>query len=136
MDIKNITIIDSQLIEYNLLIIEIFKLIEINVSSVDELENLILDRSIFLEPSLYNNLQKYIPLFKKYLKSSSKTCLHANSQTKQKFPSLNIYRQVLKKINFNLAPLVISKGYNKYTGKKIYQRYFEIKKNSNDLNFL
>ena len=54
------------------------------------------------------------------------TCLHSNSNNKQKFPGINMFRQILKENNFDMKPNVYSNGYCKITGKKNVIRSFII----------
>ena len=105
-----------------------FKEINIEFTSLDELEGEILPRDILLDNSTYENLKKFIPKIKDFLKSSYLTSLHKNSDDKQKFPTINLFRQVLKFNHFKMTPFVVSQGYEKTTGKKITKRFFRIDK--------
>ena len=46
-------------------------------------------------------------------------CLHDNSIYKQKFPAINLIRQILKCNYLKLTPKIISNGYEKLSGKKV-----------------
>ena len=72
----------------------------------------------------FNN---FVPELKegKYM-SHKLTCLHKNSLEKQKFPGINLLRQILKCNKLKLSPKLMYKGYNRITGKKIVERYFTI----------
>ena len=65
-------------------------------------------------------------------KSGKLTSLHKNNETHQKFPAINMVRQVLKCNGFKLTPYVVSIGYDQDTGKKLTKRYFNIHKIEND----
>ena len=54
-------------------------------------------------------------------------CLHKNSLEKQKFPAVNMLRQTLKCNNIKMNPLVVCKGYDKTSGKKIVERSYIFK---------
>ena len=70
-----------------------------------------------------NSNKKVINELKDKYKSNMLTCLHKNSIEKQKFPALNMIRQICKCNNIKVYPVVISKGYDKASGKKIIERY-------------
>jgi len=59
------------------------------------------------------------------LSSSSITALQETAQTKQKYPLLNIVRQLLKIYFFKMTPKRKADGYEK-NGKKKYKRYYYI----------
>ena len=69
-----------------------------------------------------------IPKLKKKYKSHTLTCLHNNSLDKQKFPTINMIRQILKCNKLKLTPQFLCKGYNKINNQKIIERYYIIKK--------
>ena len=84
------------------------------------------------EPKLIDTLYQQIPKLKTFYKSSKLTCLHKNSTSNQKFPGVNMVRQILKCNNLKLKPMLICRGYNKVTGKKIIERYYQIQDISNN----
>ena len=69
-----------------------------------------------------------IPQLKLVYNSSYLNCLHDNSIFKQKFPGVNLIRQVLKCHHLSLTPKIISNGYEKSTGRKKVSRIFKIEK--------
>ena len=85
-----------------------------------------LSYDLLREPKLIDKLYQQIPKLKTFYKSSKLTCLHKNSTTNQKFPGVNMVRQILKCNNLKLKPMIICRGYNKATGKKIIERYYQI----------
>ena len=112
--------------ELNLLIIQMFSELSIKISNIEDLDNMQLSRDIFLDTELHKNLINYVPYLKKYLKSSMLTSLHDNSIIKQKFPSINIFRQILKCQGYKMTPFIVSNGYQKSNGKKVIKRFFSI----------
>ena len=64
---------------------------------------------------------------KQYFSSSLLTSLQENAETKQRFPLINIVRQLLKAKYSHMEPIRKANGYEK-SGKKLYKRYFLIKK--------
>tara|TARA_B100001057_G_C22057384_1_gene646929 strand:+ start:154 stop:498 length:345 start_codon:yes stop_codon:yes gene_type:complete len=93
------------------------------------LENneIIIERDIFLSMNSYNNVKKHIPQLKKIFSSSFLTSLQKNALDKQKWPLLNLIRQILKKNNYIMNPIRRSNGYTQ-EGKKLFKRFFIIKK--------
>jgi hypothetical protein len=100
---------------------------EIKFEHFDSLESMMIPRDILLQNDVYNRIKTEIPTLKKILSSSHKTCLHKTAETNQKWPLINIVRQILTHCNFKLTPIRKSDGRDK-TGKKLYKRYFLIEK--------
>ncbi len=72
-------------------------------------------------------VKKFVPIFKKYMSSSQCTALHSSAESNQRWPLLNLVRQVLRFMNYQLKPIRLSAGYTP-SGKKKYTRMFEINK--------
>lgn len=86
---------------------------------------LIIPRVILLHDEKYKDAIEYIPAFKKMFSSSYLTSLQNTAEGKQRWPLLNIVRQILKEYNFKLTPKRLSNGYTK-DKKKLYRRVFII----------
>jgi hypothetical protein len=108
------------------LLIDIFDALDIKVNNRYEIEAIILKQDTLKSKSLIDELYRRVPNLKSFYNSSKLTCLHKNSLDKQKFPAVNMFRQLLKCNNFRMEPYVISKGYIKYSGKKIVERYYRL----------
>ena len=93
----------------------------------DDFIDISLSYDILRDPKLIDTLYQQIPKLKTFYKSSKLTCLHKNSTINQKFPGVNMVRQILKCNKLKLQPMIICRGYNKATGKKIIERYYQIK---------
>tara|TARA_B100001989_G_scaffold121900_1_gene85903 strand:- start:59 stop:505 length:447 start_codon:yes stop_codon:yes gene_type:complete len=121
-DIKIINIKDKN-IE---LLKTMLNIIDIEFEELDDLVNTIIVRDFLLKEDIED---KFIALqnnIKEVGYSSSKlTSLHKNSVYSQKFPAINMLRQILKCNGLKLLP---KKEYNGYTamGHKIINRYFII----------
>ena len=76
---------------------------------------------------IYKGLKLTIPDLKSLFSSSYLTALQEPAEKKQKWPLLNLIRQVLRSCNFKLTPKRISDGYT-IDGKKKYKRMFIIEK--------
>lgn len=94
-------------------------------SDLSELNGIIIPREIFLDKELYLSVKDEIPKLKQIFTSSALTGLQSNAEENQKWPLLNLVRQVLKSCNYKMTPKRISAGYTK-DGKKIYKRMFII----------
>ena len=110
------------------LLLRMFKLLNYDIEDVSELTNLTIQRDILLHKNTKQKFLDLIPEFKLVYKSSYLNCLHDNSIYKQKFPAINIMRQVLKCNYLSLTPKIVSNGYEKVTGKKKVSRIFTIEK--------
>ena len=109
---------------------DLFNSININITSKLDLINIEIDRDILLEEPFYSFSINYKEIIKKkynhIYKSNYYNFIHGNSNTKQKFPSINLLRQILKSNGLKLYPYYKSFGYD-INRKKIVQRYFIIK---------
>tara|TARA_B100000524_G_scaffold348190_1_gene251963 strand:+ start:5237 stop:5611 length:375 start_codon:yes stop_codon:yes gene_type:complete len=96
------------------------------------LENLIdteLLRTDIIRQEVFNHFQNQQEKLKDLgYKTGNLTSLHKNNHMKQKWPAINMLRQVLKCNNLHLKPLIKSDGYDKTTGRKNTIRYYVITK--------
>ena len=92
-----------------------------------QLDGLLIPREIMLSEKIYESVKDKIPELKKKLSSSSLTSLHKNAKQEQKWPLLNLVRQILKTFNYNMKPIRKADGYTKDRKKK-YKRLFIIEK--------
>ena len=105
---------------------DIFKILEIEIIERNDISLIILKQDSLKNNKLIVELNEKIPNLKTFYNSSKLTCLHKNSLAKQKFPAVNMFRQILKCNNFKMEPFIISKGYDKFTGKKIVERMYKL----------
>jgi hypothetical protein len=92
-----------------------------------QLEGMNIPRETFLSKEVYNEVKNDIEEIKKFYSSGSMTSLQKNAGTSQKWPLLNLVRQILKSNNYLMHPIRKSNGYTK-DGKKKYLRFFVLKK--------
>ena len=92
-----------------------------------ELDGVILSREIFLSPETYQKVKPKIEDMKKKFSSSSLTSLHKMAGETQKWPLLNLVRQILKVYKYRMDPVRKSDGSDE-TGKKKYKRFFRIRR--------
>lgn len=104
-----------------------------NCQKFSQLHQLTINREFLISTGNYNKINPFIQNIKKIISSSNFNSLHFNAQKKQKWPLLNLLRQILKIQNFNLKPIRRSAGKDK-NGKKLYKRYFIIEKIASVVN--
>ena len=109
------------------LIKKLFIPLNINLENLEELYDIEIDRDLLLKNETKLEYDKLILEFKALYKTSRLNCLHQNRNSKQKFPQINLLRQILKCNNLKLKPKTISLGYFKITGKKMVKRSYIIK---------
>ena len=113
----------------------ILKMIGIEFNEIEELNGLTIWREQLLSDTKYEEIKKLLPDLKKTYSSSFMTSLQKNADKSQKWPLLNLVRQILNVYDYKMYPIRKSDGYT-LEGVKKYKRYFLINKNvaKNDLN--
>ena len=91
-----------------------------------ELFGMLVQREVLLSEDVLEKLTNMISKLKGKYKSQGLNCLHKNRDVKQKFPGINLVRQIFKCNGYHLKPIFYSKGYCKHSGKKIVQRNFKV----------
>jgi hypothetical protein len=100
-------------------------------NELNELDGQFIPRENFLSDSKYEELKNLIPDLKKKYSSSMMTSLQKNANIYQRWPLLNLIRQILSSVGYKMEPIRKSDGYT-LDGIKKYKRYFQIKyKNQN-----
>ena len=94
---------------------------------LNDLDGMLLPRELFFNPDIYKQLKEQIPELKTIFSSSYLTSLQTSAEEVQKWPLLNLIRQVLRSSNFKLTPKRLSDGYTA-DGKKKYKRVFIIER--------
>ncbi len=92
-----------------------------------QLDGMLIFRDKLLDTNIYEKIKPEIQGLKKTFCSSRLTCLQDTAETNQKWPLLNLVRQILKANDYKMEPIRKSNGYSK-DGKKLYKRYFAIRK--------
>lgn len=113
--------------EKNIIIINFLNTCGVSCKTISELDGMILYRSDYIFSNKYEQIKPNISELKKLLSSSVYTSLHADADKKQRYPLVNLIRQILKSINYKLIPKRISDGYT-IDGIKKYKRIFLIQK--------
>lgn len=100
---------------------------KIVVNEFDDMNGLLIPREIFLDKEVYDSVKEDISILKQVFTSSALTSLQSNAEDNQKWPLLNLVRQILRSCHYKMTPKRVSAGYTK-DGKKIYKRMFIIEK--------
>lgn len=112
----------------------ILKIVGIDFESFHDLEGFLIPRENLLDESKYNHVNHIIPELKKNFSSSLMTSLQKNAKNNQKWPLLNLVRQILNIHHLKMVPVRKSDGYTP-DGTKKFKRFFRIvlskKKNKN-----
>ena len=109
----------------------ILKIIGIEFNHFDDLNGLTILREQLLSDVKYEEVKQFLPELKKTYSSSFMTSLQKNADKSQKWPLLNLVRQILNVYDYKMVPIRKSDGYT-LEGVKKYKRYFLIKKKTND----
>ena len=93
----------------------------------NQLDGMLIPRDLLLSKDKYEIVKEDIDKMRELYSSGSLTSLQKTAKENQKWPLLNLVRQILKSNNFKMDPIRKSNGYTK-EGKKKYLRFFIIKK--------
>ena len=99
----------------------------INCDNLKDIEGMIIPREILLDNNKYIAAKNNIPILKKIFSSSYLTSLQNSAYETQKWPLLNLVRQILKTNDYKMTPKRKSNGYDE-DGKKKYLRFFLVEK--------
>ena len=102
-------------------------LIGLKFEILNDLDGLLIPREQLLDDKKYEEIKKHISELKKIFSSSCMTSLQKNADKIQKWPLLNLARQILSFYDYKMEPIRKSDGYT-LEGVKKYKRYFQIKK--------
>ncbi len=111
-------------------VIKFLKKCKIQFNVEDQLDGQLIPREILLSKDVYNEVKEEIVELKKKFSSSSLTSLQKTAESGQKWPLLNLVRQILKKFDYKMTPKRVCDGYDK-EGKKKFKRFFTIEKIEN-----
>ncbi len=111
--------------EHDKIILDFLNKCDIKGTDLKSLVGIIIPREQLLNISLYEKIKCEIPKLKTILHSSVYTAVQKNAETNQRWPLLNLVRQLLRRYQYDLKPKRICDGYTK-DGQKKYKRFFEI----------
>ena len=99
----------------------------IEFENFQDLDGMIIPREILLSENTYLKIKPMILELKKIFSSSFHTSMQMIACKKQRWPLINLVRQVLRSCEYSLAPKRICDGYGK-DGQKKFRRIFIINK--------
>jgi hypothetical protein len=112
----------------------VLKKVGFTISSIEELQNMegfLIPRECLLYKGDYDEIANLVPELKKKFSSTRLTSLHKNAIVNQKWPLLNLLRQILNVYGFYMKPLRKSNGYDE-NGVKQYERFFLIERKKDE----
>ena len=92
-----------------------------------QLVGMLIPREILLSKDVYAKVREDLEVIRKIYSSSSMTGLQQTAAEKERWPLLNLVRQLLKVSDFQMKPIRMSDGYTKEKKKK-YKRFFKIER--------
>jgi len=92
----------------------------------DQLNESLIPREILLDDTKYEEIKNIIPELKKNMNSTFLTALHEDAEEKQRWPLLNLIRQILHVYKYKMIPIRKADGYT-LDKKKKFKRYFIIR---------
>ena len=107
------------------IILNFFNKCGLNCENLEDLNGKLILRDTLLDNKLYVNLYDSICELKNLYSTKNTTSLHSSAESKQRWPLINLVRQILKLNGYNLTPKRVSDGYTN-EGKKKFKRYFLI----------
>jgi len=110
----------------------VLELVGVNYDELKNLGQVIIPRENLLSDIKYDEIKKLIPDIKKNFSSSFMTSLQKNAEKSQKWPLLNLIRQILSVYGYNMIPIRKSDGYT-LEGVKKFKRFFLIKNKVNNV---
>jgi hypothetical protein len=108
-------------------IIGFLKKCNLQLEDETQLEGQLIPRDMLLSQTVYDQVKADIVELKKKFSSSALTSLQSGAEKEQKWPLLNLVRQILRVCSYKMDPVRRSDGYDD-EGKKKYKRFFLIKK--------
>ena len=112
---------------------KVLELAGIYFDNISQIEGQIIPREQFLSDNKYEEIKKLIPELRTKHSSSFMTSLQQNAEKAQRWPLLNIVRQILSKYNYKMTPIRKSDGYT-LDGIKKYKRFFQIERKKENEN--
>jgi hypothetical protein len=105
--------------------------IGIKIEKLDDAKGLFIEREQLLCDKKYEEVKKLIPKLKQTYSSSFLTSMQKNADKTQKWPLINLVRQMFSIHGYKLEPVRKSNGYT-LDGVKKYKRFFLIREKTVD----
>ena len=102
-----------------------FMCIALHIEPHELKDGLTIPRDMLLSKEKYEALKPHILELKKIFSSKCMTSMHACAESNQKWQCLNLVRQVLKRMGYNIEPERRCAGRDG-DGKKLFERFFRL----------
>jgi hypothetical protein len=102
----------------------------LNIQPHELKEGTVIPRDMLISPEKYEKLKPHIATLKKIFSSKTMTSMHSSAECSQKWPCINLIRQVMKRMGYDIRPERRCAGRDE-TGKKIFERFFKLYKREN-----
>lgn len=112
-------------------IIYVLSEIGIKIEKLEDAKGLFIEREQLLCDKKYEEVKKLIPKLKQTYSSSFLTGLQKDADKTQKWPLINLIRQMFSIHGYKMEPVRKSNGYT-LDGKKKYKRFFFIREKNVD----
>ena len=96
----------------------------------EEINEMLIEREMLINPLKYDTMKNEVEELRGYLSSSLLTSLQKDAPKTQKWPLLNLVRQILHVYGYNMKPIRKSDGYTA-DGVKKFKRFFLVCKKLN-----
>lgn len=116
-------------------IICVLSKIGIKIEKLDNAQGLFIEREQLLSDTKYDEVKKLIPQLKQTYSSSFLTSLQKDADKTQKWPLINLVRQMFSIHGFKMEPIRKSNGYT-LEGVKKYKRFFHIREKSSSSDLI
>lgn len=97
----------------------------IEVRAFDAIDGLTIPRDTLVRPGAYTEAASVVPDLKTHFSSTHMTCLQDEAPGGQRWPLLNLVRQVLRASGYEMKPKRLSDGYDSEKRKR-YKRVFVV----------
>jgi hypothetical protein len=99
----------------------------LNIQPHELKEGTVIPRDMLISPEKYEKLKPHITILKKIFSSKTMTSMHSSAECNQKWPCINLVRQVMKRMGYDIRPERKCAGRDE-TGKKVFERFFKLYK--------
>jgi len=103
------------------------KILEKSGIFLNDENEILIERDLLLNNEKYEVVRNYVNELKLHLSSSSLTSLQKNATDMQKWPFINLVRQILHVYGYKMEPIRKCDGYTP-DGIKKFKRFFKIYK--------
>ena len=112
--------------DVRLLVLRVLREAGVSVKDFSAIGGLRIDRDVLVRPDGYMAVAGLIPELKRHFSSTHLTALQGEAPGGQRWPLLNLVRQVLKASGFEMNPRRLSDGYGPGRRKR-YRRVFDVR---------